>query len=66
MNTQRLSPRDRLIGAGLLRPADPEENVTAQQKCFLYLEALACAGVRACSRVDAQLMLAILERWYAL
>jgi hypothetical protein len=66
MDTQRLSLRDRLIGAELLRPADPDEKATAQQKCFLYLEGLTCVGVRACSRVDTQLMLAILERWYAL
>jgi hypothetical protein len=33
MDTQRLSLRDRLIGAGLLRPADPDEKTTAQQKC---------------------------------
>ena len=66
MNTQRLSLRERLIGAGLLRPADPEEKAIAQQKCSVYLETIAGADVLACSRFDAQLMLAALERWYSL
>ena len=66
MTTERLSLRERVIGAGLLMPADPNERVNAQQKCFTYLEAEIGAGIRARSRFDSQLMLAILERWYTL
>jgi hypothetical protein len=66
MTTERLSLRERVIGAGLLMPADANERVSAQQKCFTYLDAVIRAGVRVRSRFDSQLMLAILERWYTL
>ena len=66
MTPERLSLRERVIGAGLLMPADPNERVSAQQKCFIYLEAEIGAGIRVRSRFDSQLMLAVLERWYTL
>ena len=57
MDAHRLSLRERLIGAGLLRPADPDENSTAHQKCSAYLLTMARTGIRARSTLDAQLTL---------
>jgi len=64
MVPHRLSLRERLIGAGLLRPADPDEKTTAHQKCSVYLQAMARTGIHTRSALDSQLMLAVLERWY--
>jgi hypothetical protein len=62
----QLSPRERLIGAGLLRPADPKERIAAHRKCCVYLQQLAIAGLRNRSSLDHQLTLAVLERWFGL
>ena len=64
MVPHKLSLRERLIGAGLLRPADPHDRTTAQQKCSVYLQAMARTGVSTRSVLDSQLRLAVLERWY--
>ena len=66
MVSHRLSLRERLIGAGLLRPADPEEKTIAHQKCSVYLQTLARTGIPTRSALDTQLTLAVLERWYTL
>jgi len=66
MDSHRLSLRERLIGAGLLRPADPDEKTTAQQNCSAYLLTIARTGIRARSTLDVELTLAVLERWYTL
>jgi hypothetical protein len=66
MAPQSLSYRERLIGAGLLRPADQNEGVTAHSKCCVYLQQLASTGLRNRSSLDHQLTLAVLERWFAL
>ena len=66
MVPHRLSLRERLIVAGLLRPADPDEKTTAHQKCSVYLQTMARTGIRTRSTLDSQLTLAVLERWYAL
>jgi hypothetical protein len=60
------SLRERLIGAGLLKPADPEEKAAAHQKCSVYLQAVARTGIRTRSALDSELILAVLERWYTL
>ena len=65
MDSHRLSLRERLIGAGLLRPADPDEKTT-QKNCSAYLLTMARTGIRARSTLDVQLTLAVLERWYTL
>ena len=62
-----LSLRERLIVAGLLRPADnPDEKSTAHQRFSVYLQTMARTGIRAHSTLDTQLTLAVLERWYTL
>ena len=66
MDPHRLSLRERLIGAGLLRPADPDEKTTAQKNCSAYLLTMARTGIRARSTLDTHLTLAVLERWYTL
>jgi hypothetical protein len=66
MASHKLSLRERLIIAGLLRPADPKEKVTAHQRFVVYLQAMARTGVRGRSALDRQLTLAVLERWYTL
>ncbi|MGC1295301.1 MAG: hypothetical protein WA869_09680 [Alloacidobacterium sp.] len=66
MVPHKLSLRERLIGAGLLRPADPHERTTTHQKCSVYLQAMARTGVRNRSALDSPLTLAVLERWYTL
>ena len=66
MVPRKLSLRERLIGAGLLRPADPDERTTAHQKCSVYLQAMAHTGIRNSSAFDSQLTVAVLERWYTL
>lgn len=66
MASHRLSPRDRLIVAGLLFPADPDEKSTAHQRFSAYLQSTGHTGIRARSTLDTQLMLAVLERWYTL
>jgi hypothetical protein len=66
MDPPRLSLRDRLIGAGLLRPADPDEKSTAHERFSVYLQAIAHTGIRARSGLDNQLTLAVVERWYTL
>jgi hypothetical protein len=43
----RLSLRERLIVAGLLRPADPDEKSTAHQRFSVYLQTMARTGIRA-------------------
>lgn len=62
----QLSLRERLIGVGLLRPADPKERVAADSKCCVYLQHLATTGLCNRSSLDHQLTLAVLERWFAL
>jgi hypothetical protein len=66
MDAPRLSLRERLIVAGLLRPADPDETITAQTNCSAYLQTMARRGIRVRSTLDAQLILEALERWYTL
>jgi hypothetical protein len=66
MDPPRLSLRERLIVAGLLYPADQNEKTTAQHNCSAYLQTMARTGIRACSALDSQLTLAVLERWYTL
>jgi hypothetical protein len=66
MVPHRLSLRERLILAGLLRPADPEEETTAHRKWSVYLQTLARTGIPTRSALDTQLTLAVLERWYTL
>ena len=66
MVSPSLSLRDRLIVAGLLRPADPDEKSTADQRFSVYLQTMARTGIRTCSTLDTQLTLAVLERWYTL
>jgi len=66
MDSHRLSLRERLICAGLLRPADPDEKTTAQKNCSAYLLTMGRTGVRVRSTLDTQLTLAALERWYTL
>jgi hypothetical protein len=66
MVTPRPSLRDRLIVAGLLRPADPDEKSTAHQRFSVYLQTMASTGIRARSTLDVQLTVAVLERWYTL
>jgi hypothetical protein len=62
----KLSLRERLIVAGLLRPADADEKSTAHQRCSVYLQTMARTGIRTPSALDNQLTLAVLERWYTL
>jgi hypothetical protein len=62
----QLSPRERLIGVGLLRPADPNEGIAAHRKCCVYLQQLTITGLRNRSSLDHQLTLAVLERWFGL
>ena len=66
MASPSLSPRDRLIVAGVLRPANPIEKSTAHQRLSVYLETMARKGIRDLSTLDTQLTLAALERWYTL
>jgi hypothetical protein len=66
MVLHQLSLRERLIGAGLLEPADPEEKTNALEKCSVYLETVARTGIMLRSALDMQLTLAALERWYSL
>jgi hypothetical protein len=66
MAPHRLSLRERLICAGLLRPADPDEKTTAQKNCSAYLLTMTRTGIRARSTRDVELTLAALERWYTL
>ena len=66
MVSPSLSLRERLIVAGLLEPADPEEKTKALQECSVYLQTMARTGIRARSTLDTQLTLAALERWYTL
>ncbi|HET9100628.1 MAG TPA: hypothetical protein VFN62_09565 [Acidobacteriaceae bacterium] len=66
MVSHRPSLRERLIGAGLLQPADPEEKAAAHQKCSVYLQTMARTGIRTRSVMDSELMLAVLERWHTL
>jgi hypothetical protein len=66
MISPSLSLRERLIVAGLLRPADQDEKSTADQRFSVYLQAMARTGIRARSTMDTQLALAVLERWYTL
>jgi hypothetical protein len=66
MVSPSLSLRERLIVAGLLHPADPDEKSTAHQRFSVYLQAMARTGIRARSPLDTQLTLAVLERWYTL
>jgi hypothetical protein len=66
MVSPSLSLRERLIVAGLLRPSDPDENSKAHQRFSVYLQIMARTGIRARSTLDAQLTLAVLERWYTL
>ena len=66
MVSPRLSLRERLIVAGLLRPADPDEKSAAHQRFSVYLQTMARTGNRARSPLDTQLTLAVLERWYML
>ena len=66
MVSPSLSLRERLIVAGLLHPADPDEKSTAHQKFLAYLQTMAHTGIRARSTLDTQLTLAVLERWYTL
>ena len=61
-----LSLRERLIVAGLLRPADPDEKSTADQRFSVFLQTMARTGIRARSPLNTQLTLAVLERWYML
>jgi hypothetical protein len=60
MASPRLSLRDRLIVAGLLRPADPDEKSTAHQRFSVYLQTVARTGIRARSTLDIRLTLAVL------
>jgi hypothetical protein len=66
MVSPRLSLRERLIVAGLLRPADPDEKSAAHQRFSVYLQNMAHTGIRARSSLDTQLALEALERWYTL
>lgn len=66
MVSPSLSLRERLIVAGQLRPANPDEKITAQKNCSAYLQTMARTGNRARSTLDTQLTLAVLERWYTL
>jgi hypothetical protein len=66
MVSPRLSLRERLIVAGLLRPADPDEKSAAHQRFSVYLQTMASTSIRARSPLDTQLTLAVLERWYTL
>ncbi|HEY1576595.1 MAG TPA: hypothetical protein VGF82_05920 [Terracidiphilus sp.] len=66
MDAHRLSLRERLIVAGLLSPADPDETITAHQRFSVYLQTMARTGIRVRSTLDTQLTLAVLERWYTL
>ena len=66
MVSPSLSLRDRLIVAGLLRPADPDERFTAHQRFSVYLQTMARTGICVRSTLDNQLTLAVLERWYTL
>ena len=59
-----LSPRERLIGVGLLQPADPNERIAAHRKCCVYLQQLTITGLRSRSSLDHQLTLAVLDRWF--
>ena len=61
-----LSLRERLIVAGLLRPADPDEKYTAHQGFSVYLQTMARTGIRARSTLDGQLTLGVLEHRYTL
>ena len=61
-----LSLRERLIVAGPLRPADPDEKSTAHQRFSVYLQTMARTGVSTRSVLDSQLTLAVLERWSTL
>ena len=66
MLSPRLSLRERLIVAGLLRPADPREKSAAHQRSSIYLQNIARTGICGRSSLDTQMSLAILERWYTL
>jgi hypothetical protein len=66
MDPPRLSLRERLIVAGLLLPADPDEKDAAHQRFSVYLQTIARTGIRARSTLDTQLTLAVLEHWYTL
>ena len=66
MASPSLSLRERLIVAGLLRPADPEEKSSAHQRFTVYLQTMARTGIRDRTSLDTQLALAVLERWYTL
>ena len=66
MVSPSLSLRERLIVAGLLRPADPHEKAAAHQRISVYLQTMARTGIRARSTVDAQLTIGVLERLYTL
>ena len=66
MVSPSLSLRERLIVAGLLRPADPYEKSAAHQRFSIYLQNMARTGIRGRSSLDTQLILEALERWYTL
>jgi hypothetical protein len=66
MVSPSLSLRERLIVAGLLLPADPDEKCTAHQRFSAYLQTMERTGIRARSSFDTQLALEALERWYTL
>ena len=51
----KLSLRERLIVAGLLRAADPDKKSTAHQRCSVYLQTMARTGIRTRSALDNQL-----------
>jgi hypothetical protein len=66
MGSPSLSLRERLIVAGLLRPADPHEKSAAHQRFSIYLQNMARTGICGRSSLDTQMTLAVLERWYTL
>ena len=66
MVSPSLSLRERLIVAGLLRPADPYEKSAAHQRFSIYLQNMARTGICGRSGLDTQMTLAVLERWYML
>jgi hypothetical protein len=63
MRSHSLTLRERSIGIGLLRPADPLEQVTAYRRCSIYLENLAATGFRYRTATDDQLAISVLEHW---
>jgi hypothetical protein len=66
MVSPSLSLRERLIVAGLLRPADPDEKSTAHQRLRRLSPDHGVYRHSCPLNFDTQLTLAVLERWYTL